>query len=224
MQILLWQAGTCCLVPGSPADLNNRRLLGEKPSWKWQERWQGHNTGTELSGFVYFHFPQPWQPIGGLAALSSRNELSTCWDPARSQKGLTYGPSHPCRARKRNLTAWESPPRGRWWETSTWKEAGFRSTPKHSTSLTLLWPPLWPWLGHWSLWVLISFLKIEGEVVRILAWVFFFPHILYSVSLMPFEILLFWSTHWDFKAASLTSSNQPTDTKGRSLEQRLVNN
>lgn len=98
MRTTLWQPGTCCLLPGSPAALNNRRLLREKSSWKWQERGRGHDKGTGLSDFVYFRFPQLRCLMGDLADLSSRNELSACCVAVRSQKGLTHYPSHPCRA------------------------------------------------------------------------------------------------------------------------------
>lgn len=38
-----------------PADLNNAEATQGEAKLEVAGRWTGHNTGTELSGFVYFH-------------------------------------------------------------------------------------------------------------------------------------------------------------------------
>lgn len=43
------------LISERPADLNNVEATLGEVKLEVAERWTGHNMGTELSGFVYFH-------------------------------------------------------------------------------------------------------------------------------------------------------------------------
>lgn len=50
---------TCYLISESPADLNNMKATQREVKLEVAERWTGHNTGTELSGCVYFMPSKP---------------------------------------------------------------------------------------------------------------------------------------------------------------------
>ena len=50
---------TCYLISESPADLNNMEATQREVKLEVAGRWTGHNTGTELSGCVYFMPSKP---------------------------------------------------------------------------------------------------------------------------------------------------------------------
>lgn len=141
--------GTCSLMPGSPADLNNRRQLLEKPSWKWQERWRGQDTGTGVVRLCL-------SPLSTASAAHRRlgspvikkRALYLLGIQLDHKRALHTTPVICVGPEKKNLTSWETPPWGPWWGAGEWKEAYYRSTPKPSASCTLLWPRLWLWLGQ----------------------------------------------------------------------------